>query len=348
MYRQQKALRSIGCSSVGNKDNMIAVKIRLALAASCFAFFVSGSAAAQSLADPKMLTLATGSRVASWTLSDATAPRLRKTPVLFLHGGPGMFTTQDAIQHGASLRALGFTTLYFDQAGGGLSDRLPATHYSLERAVADVEALRVLLQQPKLILWGNSYGASLAALYARRYPAQVAGLIFSSPGTFPGTKVKRDYGLTNRGKVPIGKALTKAVNLVDGKGADAEATLSQAEAGKLLDELVNAELIEAMVCKGSVPPPHVPLAGSNLFPNRMLQKELAKSNAADGAPMGQPVLVVRGACDFQPLQNAERYQQQFGGKVVTIAGTGHQFTEKPAELEAALADFAKAELGAVE
>jgi pimeloyl-ACP methyl ester carboxylesterase len=323
-------------------------RICLTLAVISASCLVSSTAGGQSLADPKMLNLATGSRVASWTLSDATAPRPRKTPIVYLHGGPGMFTTQDAAQHGASLRAAGFTTIYFDQAGGGRSDRLPAAQYSLQRAVEDAEALRAALNVPKLILWGNSYGASLAALYARRYPAQVAGLIFTSPGSFPGTKVKRDYSLTNRGKVSIGKALSKALNLVDSKGAAAEATITQADAGHLLDELVNAELLEAMVCKGSVPPPAKLLEGSNLFPNRMLQKELAKSSAADGAPIGKPVLVVRGACDFIPLQNAERYQLQFGGKIITIAGSGHQFTEKPAEFEAALAGFAAAELGGVD
>jgi pimeloyl-ACP methyl ester carboxylesterase len=297
---------------------------------------------------PVMLSLNTGSKVASWTLRDDAAPTKRKTPVLYLHGGPGMFTTEDAMRKGAALRAAGFETVYFDQAGGGLSERLPAAHYTLQRAVADVEAMRVAIGHDKIILWGGSYGASLAALYARAYPARVAGIIFSAPGTFPGTKVKREYKLTNRGSVPIGKALTKAVNLVDDKGAAAEASLSQAEAGKLLDELVNAELIEAMVCKGTVPPPHAALSGSNLFPNRMLPKELASSKAADGAPIGKPVLIVRGACDFQPLQNAERYQAQFGGSVVTIAGTGHQFTEKPAELAAALTAFATTELAKID
>jgi pimeloyl-ACP methyl ester carboxylesterase len=327
---------------------MLCASIRLGIVATGLSFLLSSITAAQSLAEPNMLSLATGSRVASWTLNDSSVLRPRKTPILYLHGGPGMFTTQDAMQHGASLRAAGFTTIYFDQAGGGRSDRLPATHYNLQRAVEDVEALRIALNAPKLILWGSSYGASLAALYARRYPAHVAGLIFSSPGSFPGTEIKRDYKLTNRGKVPISKALGKAVDLVDSKGAAAEATLSQVDAGRLLDELVNAELLEAMVCKGSVPPPHVVLSGSNLFANRMLQKELAKSSAADGAPIGKPVLVVRGACDFLPLQNAARYQLQFGGKIITIADTGHQFTEKSAELEATLAEFATTELGTVE
>jgi pimeloyl-ACP methyl ester carboxylesterase len=297
---------------------------------------------------PVMLSLSTGSKVASWTLRDDAAPKKHKTPVLFLHGGPGMFTTEDARRHGAALRTAGFETVYFDQAGGGLSERLPAAQYTLQRAIEDLDALRAALKQDKIILWGNSFGASLAALYARRYPEHVAGIIFSSPGSFPGTKVKREYKLTNRGSVPIGKALSKAVDLVDSKGAAAEATISQAEAGKLLDEMVNAELLEAMVCKGSVAPPHPVLSGSNLFPNRMLQKELASSKAADGAPMDKPVLILRGACDFQPLQNAERYQAQFGGTVVTIAGTGHQFMEKPAELDAALAAFATSGLGAID
>ncbi len=286
--------------------------------------------------------------MATWTLRDDKATTIRKVPIVFLHGGPGMFTTEDAMQHGAALRAAGFETIYFDQAGGGLSDRLPAAHYTLQRAMEDVDALRVATKHDKIILWGNSFGASLAALYVRRYPNHVAGLIFSSPGSFPGTKVKRTYKLTNRGVVPIGKSLSKAVDLLDSKGAAAEAEISQADAGKLLDELVNAELLEAMVCKGTASPPHPSLSGSNLFPNRMLQKELARSKAAVGKPIAMPVLIVRGACDFQPLDNAERYQANFGGTVVTIAGAGHQFIEKPTELAATLTRFAAGDLATVE
>ncbi|MFM2411162.1 MAG: hypothetical protein RL481_1990 [Pseudomonadota bacterium] len=111
---------------------------------------------------------------------------------------------------------------------------------------------------------GNSYGASLATVYADRYPDRVAALLLTAPGMFPGFNGKRDYSKTNRDKVVYSKAVTKAVGLIDGKGAVAEAKLSQADAGLLFDEFAKAELIEGIVCKSSsVTPPPLP-GGGNL------------------------------------------------------------------------------------
>jgi pimeloyl-ACP methyl ester carboxylesterase len=297
-------------------------------------------------APPTMVTLSTGSRVATWTVP-ATATQQRKTPVLFLHGGPGMYTTEGARSKGAPLRAAGFKTIYFDQAGGGRSDRLPATQYSLQRAVDDVEALRVSMKADKIVLWGSSYGAALASLYVRRYPDRIAGLILSSPGGFPGTTPKRSYGLTNRGSVTMSAALSKALGQVDGKGAAAEALISQEAAGKLMDELVASELLGGMVCKGTRITPIVN-GGGNLFPNRILGKQLKSTPLAEGAPLGRPVLILRGSCDFLGPENAERYRAAFGGTITTIPGTGHQFVENRAALDAALTDFATKQLAGVE
>lgn len=318
---------------------------RLVIAvAATFAFIASPSRAEDAM-PPAMKTLATGSRIAIWTIPASAKPR--KTLVLYLHGGPGMYTTQDARDKGTALRAVGFTTVYFDQAGGGLSDRLPAAQYTLRRAVDDVEAIRIALKADKIVLWGNSYGASLATLYARRFPDRVAALILSSPGGFPGTEVKRNYGLTNRGNVTIGAALTKAMRVIDKRGAAAEADVSQAQAGKLMDELVTTELMDGMVCKGTSLAPEAG-GGGNLFPNRLLAKEMKAMPIPQGAPLGRPVLILRGSCDFLSMENAERYRSELGGSIVSVPNTGHQFVENRAGVDAALTRFAATELAGVE
>ena len=101
---------------------------------------------------PVMVSLSTGSRIASWTLP-ATSDVKHKTPIIFLHGGPGLYTEDRRLEDGAVFRELGFSTVYFDQAGSGRSDRLPVSEYSLARAVADLEALRATLGQERIILW---------------------------------------------------------------------------------------------------------------------------------------------------------------------------------------------------
>ena len=293
-----------------------------------------------------MVTLSTGSRVATWTIAPTAAPRT--TPVIFLHGGPGMFTTQAAMDKGAALRAAGFTTLYFDQAGGGKSDRLPAVQYRLQRAVDDVEGLRIAIKAERVILWGSSYGADVVALYARQHPGKIAGLIFTSPGFLPGTSGKRNYNLTNQGKVDISGPLGKAVRLIDSKGAAAEPELSQASAGLLFDEIVNAELLEGGVCRGAPPSPPRVLSGGNLYANRLIAKDVKSTKLPTAAPPVAPAITIHGECDFIPIANAESYRAAFGGTLVSIAKSGHNLSENRVALDAALLAFGTVALVGVE
>ena len=62
----------------------------------------------------------------------------------------------------------------FDQAGSGLSDRLPAADYTVERFVADIEAIRQQIGTERLILIGHSWGGTLVAHYAAAHPDRVA------------------------------------------------------------------------------------------------------------------------------------------------------------------------------
>jgi pimeloyl-ACP methyl ester carboxylesterase len=312
--------------------------LRILSFAAPFLLVFAGVGAASAGSVPVMTRVSTGSELAVWTLA-AEAPQPKITPVVFLHGGPGLYTEERRFAEGAPLRAAGFATIYFDQAGGGKSGRLPAAAYTLDRAVSDLEALRIALGKDQLILWGNSWGASLSALYAARYPARVAGIILTSPGTFPGTDVKRDYSGTNRDRVTYSDATRMAIAQVDREGAAAEAGLSQDRAGKLLDDLVAAELIDAMVCKGSASKTALLPGGGNLYANRLLSRELKKAGLAP-VRLNVPVLILRGTCDFLPLANAERYRATFGGSIVPVPNAGHGLFENRAVTDGAFRNFA--------
>lgn len=275
---------------------------------------------------PVMLTLSTGSRIASWTLP-AVAGVNHRTPIIFLHGGPGLYTEDRRLEEGSVFRNLGFSTLYFDQAGGGRSDRLAVSEYSLGRAVADLEALRALLGEERIILWGNSYGAALATLYAQRFPDRVAALILTSPGAFPGSDPKRNYAVTARDKVEYSPAVRDAIDRIDRSASNAEKQLSQIAAGQLFDQLVSAELLDGVVCKGaSVRPPALP-GGGNLYAQRAIVRDLRRAVLPTQTSMVMPTLIVRGSCDFVPRSSAERYRLFFNGKLVDIEGTGHGLIE---------------------
>ncbi|WP_353216743.1 alpha/beta hydrolase [Sandarakinorhabdus sp.] len=310
----------------------------------CLVVMLLAAPAASALgSEPVMTPLATGSELAVWRLP-ATAERRHTTPIVFLHGGPGMYTEARRFDEGAPLRAAGFDTVYFDQAGGGRSARLPAAAYGLERAVADLEALRIALGQEQMVLWGNSYGAALAMIYAARHPARVAGFILTAPGMFPGYSGARDYSRTDRGRVVYEKALSAAVNRIDKDGAAAEAALPQAEAGVLFDRLVAAELIDGVVCKGAaIRPPALP-GGGNLYAQRLIARDLKRLKPAEPPLAAVPALVMRGACDYVPMASAQRYADALGTKVTTIENAGHGLLEQRAAVDTALLGFASTAL----
>ncbi|WP_292930208.1 alpha/beta hydrolase [Novosphingobium sp. PASSN1] len=293
-----------------------------------------------------MVNLPSGSRVATWTLP-AASDRKHQTPIIFLHGGPGLYVEDRRLEEGAVFRQLGFATIYFDQAGGGRSDRLPVAEYSFARAVADLESLRVSLGQDRVILWGNSYGAALAAVYAQQFPGRVAALILTSPGMFPGLDARRDYSVTARDKVEYSPAIRDAMGRIDRSAPEAEKQISQVAAGQLFDQIVSEELLDGVVCKGaSIRPPVLP-GGGNLYAARAISRDLKRVKLPPESATHVPTLIIRGTCDFIPASSAERYRSFFGGTLVTVQGTGHGLIEHREEVDAALRAFVETDLGAL-
>jgi pimeloyl-ACP methyl ester carboxylesterase len=288
---------------------------------------------------PKMLELTTKSVVATWVLAPPATIAIRKTPVIFLHGGPGLYTEDRRFEQGQVFRNAGFSTVFYDQVGSGQSKQLVATDYTLNRMIDDLEAIRVQLDAAKIILWGNSWGSQLAVLYARKYPDRVASFVLTSPGIFPGFSARRDYSLTKRGTVNIPDALANAVDAIDDKAGKAESQISQADSGRLFDALAATELLSAMVCRASnVTNASLP-GGGNLFVNRIVQKEVAQAKGSWETLPKVPALVVRGGCDFIPLNSAERYTQLLNARLVEIPNSGHALLEDSGSIEQVLNAF---------
>jgi pimeloyl-ACP methyl ester carboxylesterase len=302
------------------------------------------AATAQVRPAPDMVSLPTGSTLATWQVKQDTAASAGT--MVFLHGGPGLYTEDRRIDEAAVFRKAGYATLFFDQAGSGQSAKLKASDYSLNRAVADLEAVRASRGLDKMLLWGNSFGANLAILYAQQYPDRVSAIILTSPGIFPGMAAKRDYSRTKRNGVEIGKDLSKAAARIDKEGAKAEAELSQIETGKLLDAITQSELIDAMTCKAStVALPKLP-GGGNLFVNRMLQAELKMSKRDWSKLPKVPSLIIRGDCDFLPVKSAEAYKAALNAEYAAIPGAGHALLEDRAAVDSALQSFIERRLAA--
>lgn len=96
-------------------------------------------------------------------------------PALYLHGGPGGAATADARRFFDSAR---YRIVLFDQRGCGRSeprDRLEAN--TTAHLIGDIEKLREALAIDRWLVFGGSWGATLALAYAQRYPLRVAALV---------------------------------------------------------------------------------------------------------------------------------------------------------------------------
>ncbi len=115
-----------------------------------------------------------GGRVWSRTYGEGAA-----TPLLVLHGGPGMPSFYlETLAALADERAV----ILYDQLGCGRSDRPddPAL-WTLARAVAEVEAVRRGLALERVHVLGHSWGGFLAVAHAAAHPESVSSLVLSSP-----------------------------------------------------------------------------------------------------------------------------------------------------------------------
>ena len=138
--------------------------------------------------------------------------------VLIIHGGPGQPFTQPV--SGLEPLSADFQFHYYDQRGCGESTR-PIDRFEsknmyenmqtldqtlgLGAQIADIERIRQILGDDKLILIGHSWGGFLASLYAAEFPEHVEALILVSPANtliMPQPDAESDLFAAVRAKLP--------------------------------------------------------------------------------------------------------------------------------------------------
>ena len=114
--------------------------------------------------------------------------------VLFLHGGPGLgFSDSDKAIFDPSK----FFVIFIDQRGSGKSiPKGGLKHNTTSDLILDIEKILVHLEVDSLIVFGGSWGATLAVLFAAAYPDRVHRLILR--GFFSATKDTADIYLRGR------------------------------------------------------------------------------------------------------------------------------------------------------
>lgn len=111
------------------------------------------------------------------------------TPVLVLHGGPGVGSYPRLRQYFDPEK---YHIVLHDQRGTGRSrphgEIRGNTTWEL---VEDMEKLRIHLELGKVVVFGGSWGSTLGLAYGETYPANVTGLILR--GVFLGTKAEIEH-----------------------------------------------------------------------------------------------------------------------------------------------------------
>ena len=109
-------------------------------------------------------------------------------PVVLCHGGPGMWDNLGPL---ATLLDHARSVVRWDQRGCGRSGGIDGP-FSLERSLADLDAIRRELGIERWIVGGHSWGASLALRAVLADPASAAGLLYLS-GTGLGRRWHASY-----------------------------------------------------------------------------------------------------------------------------------------------------------
>lgn len=101
-------------------------------------------------------------------------------PVLILHGGPGSGSSAGTRRY---FDPQYFRIIQFDQRGCGNSlphasePEIDLSANTTWHSVADIEQLRLLLGVERWIVFGNSWGCTLALVYAETHPDRVSSLL---------------------------------------------------------------------------------------------------------------------------------------------------------------------------
>jgi proline iminopeptidase len=110
-------------------------------------------------------------------------------PVVFLHGGPGSGTEPNQRRFFDPKR---YRIILLDQRGAGRSrPHASLTENTTWHLVADLEQLRAHLGIERWLVFGGSWGSTLALAYAELHPERVSGLILR--GIFLFTRRELDW-----------------------------------------------------------------------------------------------------------------------------------------------------------
>ncbi len=125
-----------------------------------------------------------------------TAGNPQGLPVVYLHGGPGAGCSPS---HRRFFDPKRYFIVLVDQRGAGRSTpRSSISHNTTQHLLQDLDRLRRHLSVDRWLVFGGSWGATLALAYGQAYPENVLGFVLR--GVFLGTQRETDWFLDGMGR----------------------------------------------------------------------------------------------------------------------------------------------------
>jgi len=113
-------------------------------------------------------------------------------PVVFLHGGPGSGTSPSQRRF---FDPSAWRIILFDQRGAGRSTPHASVHANTtDHLIADIERLREHLAIDRWMVFGGSWGSTLALAYGQAHPARCLGFVLR--GIFLGRPCEVEWFMT--------------------------------------------------------------------------------------------------------------------------------------------------------
>jgi proline iminopeptidase len=276
----------------------------------------------------------------------------RGIPVLFLHGGPGAGCEP---YHRRFFDPARYRIVLFDQRGAGRSlPHADLTDNTTWHLVADIERIREQLGVDRWLVFGGSWGSTLALAYAQTHPERVRGLIvrgiflcrdeeirwFYQEGA---SRIFPDYWADF--VAPVAEAdrhdLLGAYHRLL-TGSDDIARMAAAKAWSVWEGRT-ATLLPNGAVVNHFSDPHVALSLARIECHYFVHQAFLRPNQLledAGRLAGIPGVIVHGRYDLIcPLENAWALHQAWpGSELVIVPDAGHAASEPG--IRSALVDVA--------
>lgn len=291
--------------------------------------------------------LSTGSRI-GYVHFTPQSP-IDAAPVMFLHGGPGGGIVPTDGDFARELTAAGLEVYLFDQAGVGWSDLLEIEEYTIDRMVADLEAIRVEIGAERLNLVGHSWGGSYATHYLVSHDDKVERVWLSNPGEYGGSFDSRGPdeepdltagveggGIPFDGVPPLRMLLAFGLNAAGAKSGAVDDLATQEQLIRVAPEHVDtvATFQDSRCANNPYDPAELDYVTStnfNFYVLFELSDEVADHDKTEGLDtIETPMVIARGMCDYIPWDAQRNYRDNVpGAQLIVIPNEGHDM--RPAD-----------------